>query len=81
VLSILKWCVSGRPEPILQWQNSWFYRLRWQPYLNGKITTPGVQLPIRKSVSTDMKELERIWCCFLKSQTLLCYKQTTLSRY
>jgi hypothetical protein len=31
--------------------------------LNGKITTP-VQLPIRRSVSTDIERIRRIWCCF-----------------
>jgi hypothetical protein len=44
------------------------YRLRWQPYLNGKITTPGVQLPIRKEVYQPiLKELEEYGVVFKRT--------------
>jgi hypothetical protein len=55
----------------MQWQKQLVYRLRWQPcFLNGKITTPGVQLPIRKEVSTDIEKLEE-YGVVLKNHDLL----------
>jgi hypothetical protein len=36
--------------------------------LNGKITTPGVQLPIRKNCISDI-EIRRIWVLFFKEQS------------
>jgi hypothetical protein len=60
------------------------YRLRWQPaYLERKITTPGVQLPIRKEVYQPiLKELEE-YGLFFKEQSMTYYglSQTTQNRY
>jgi hypothetical protein len=51
-------CIE-KTRPILQWQNSWFTGCDGNLILNGKITTPGVQLPIRKEVYQPiLKELE-----------------------
>jgi hypothetical protein len=41
--------------------------------LERKITTPGVQLPIRK-VSTDIERIRRIWCFKEQSMTYYGYK-------
>jgi hypothetical protein len=58
--SIQRWYASGKTRPILQWQNSWFTGCDGNlAYLERKITTPGVQLPIRKEVYQPiLKELE-----------------------
>jgi hypothetical protein len=68
-------------RPILQWQNSWFTGCDGNlANLERKITTPGVQLPIRKVYQPILK-VRRIWCCFKEqSMTYYGYKLTTLSR-
>jgi hypothetical protein len=64
----------GKTRPILQWQNSWFTGCDGNLLiLNGKITTPGVQLPIRKEVYQPiLKELEEYGVVF-KEQSMTYY--------
>jgi hypothetical protein len=59
----------GKTRPILQWQNSWFTGCDGNPaYLERKITTPGVQLPIRKEVYQPiLKELEEYGVVFKRT--------------
>jgi hypothetical protein len=55
-------------------KNSWFTGCL-KLILNGKITTPGVQLPIQRSVSTALKELEEYGVVFEEqSMTYYGYK-------
>jgi hypothetical protein len=66
--SILRWYASRRSDLYCNGKNSWFTGCDGNPLiLNGKITTPGVQLPIRKEVYQPiLKELEE-YGCFLKN--------------
>jgi hypothetical protein len=70
--SILRW--YALEKIILQWQNSWFTGCDGNLLiLNGKITTPGVQLPIRKEVYQPiLKELEEYGVVF-KEQSMTYY--------